>query len=117
MWDELPDDVKQELEDPRFEGRTHGIRGTYAYAKDGGKGCRGPLCRKSERDRGHERYDRKRRKAGFKPARVGLQDDEVRARDELLAEIQLWHTGQVYLARLNRLVQPDLTPEDLEATA
>lgn len=119
MWDSLPDDVRAELEDPRFSGRTHGIRGTYAKCyKDGGKGCRGPLCRKAERDAGHERYAaRQARRGAVRPARIGLRDEDVRARDEELSRIQLWHEGQIELARLNRLVQPDLTPEDLERTA
>lgn len=119
MWDSLPDDVREELNDPRFEGRVHGIRGTYAKCyRDGGKGCRGPLCRKAERDAGHEKYTRRQAARGATRApRIGLRDDEVRARDEELAKIQLWHAGQMELRRLNRLVQPDLTPEDLEATA
>jgi hypothetical protein len=118
MWDKLPEDVREELTDPRFTGRTHGKRGTYARASDGGKGCRGPLCRKAERDEGHTRYARRQEKKGAeRPARVGLRDDQVRARDEELNTIQLWHEGQRELARLNRLVQPDLTPDDLERTA
>lgn len=114
MWDELPDDVKEELNDPRFSGRTHGKRGTYAKASDGGKGCRGPLCRKAERDEAQIKYAARRARAGHRPARVGLKDDDVRARDEQLAKIQLWHEGQRELARLNRLVQADLTVDDLE---
>lgn len=43
-WSELPDDVVEELLDPRFLNRTHHKKATYA------KGCRGPLCRKEERD-------------------------------------------------------------------
>lgn len=112
MWDELPDDVREELADPRFSDRTHGIRGTYAKAADGGKGCRGPLCRKAERDEGAEKYARQRARQG-KTARPGLKDEEVRARDEELSRIILWHRGQRELARLNRLVQTD--SDDYEA--
>lgn len=115
MWAELPDDVIAELNDPRFENRTHGVRGTYAKAADGGKGCRGPLCRKAERDEGADKYARRRAKTG-KTARTGLKDEEARARDELLDRIILWHKNQRALSRLNKLVQPDDDSEDeLEA--
>lgn len=106
MWADLPDDVLAELNDERFENRTHGVRGTYARAADGGKGCRGPLCRKAERDSGEAKYARRRAKDG-KSARSGLKDEEARARDELLDRITLWHRGQRELSRLNKLVQPD----------
>lgn len=49
MLDNLPDDVRQELLDPDYWGRKHYSRSTYA------DGCRGPFCRKSERDRGRFR--------------------------------------------------------------
>lgn len=115
MWAELPEDVIAELNDPRFENRTHGIRGTYAKAADGGKGCRGPLCRKAERDEGADKYARRRARDG-KTARSGLKDEEARARDELLDQIILWHRTQREYARLNKLVHPDETEEDeLEA--
>lgn len=39
-----------ELTDERFFNRTHGSRKTYDDH------CRGPLCRKSERDRSRRRY-------------------------------------------------------------
>lgn len=115
MWDELPEDVAEELADPRFTSRTHGTRGTYARASDGGKGCRGPLCKKAERDDAQAKYARRRENEG-KKAEPGKKDDQARARDELLTRIQLWHSGQRYLAKLNRLVQSDDDPEDaLEA--
>lgn len=49
MWDELPEDIKVELSDEKFADRKHHSRATYA------DGCRGPLCRKAERDRGRVR--------------------------------------------------------------
>lgn len=113
MWDELPDDVRTELLDPRFTSRTHGNRGTYARASDGGKGCRGPLCKKAERDDAEAKYKRRRQAQG-KPYAVGEKNPEARARDELLTRIQLWHAGQIYLSKLNRLVQPDDDPEESE---
>lgn len=106
--DNLPEDVIAELEDERFNTRTHGKRATA------GVGCNGPLCRKAERDAAHEKYSRKRQRAGKPPARVGLRDEKARERDELLEGIQLWHERVRELAKLNRLVQPDLTPEELE---
>lgn len=110
MLDELPEDVLEELNDPRFLNRTHGTRGTYAKASDGGKGCRGPLCRKSERDEGHAKYARKRARDG-KDARVGLLDEEARARDELLTRIIAWHRGVRVVVR-SSMYQPDTDPED-----
>jgi hypothetical protein len=113
MWAELPDDVLAELEDPNFENRTHGIRGTYARGNTPGtKGCRGPLCRKAERDDAELKYAARQAKLG-KTTKKGVKNEEARARDELLARIILWHSGQRYLAKLNRLVQPDLEPEDI----
>lgn len=49
MWDELADDVKAELSDEQYSGRSHYSRATYA------KGCRGPLCRLAEKERGRRR--------------------------------------------------------------
>lgn len=115
MWAELPDDVREELEDPRFTSRTHGTRGTYARASDGGKGCRGPLCKKAERDDAQKKYAARRAARGMK-AEEGKKDEKARARDEELSKIQLWHCAQREMARLNRLVQVDVEPEDdLEA--
>lgn len=114
MWASLPDDVREELLDPRFENRTHGTRGTYAKAADKGKGCRGPLCRKAERDQGANKYARRQARQG-KVARTGLKDDKVRERDDLLALIADWHYRQRHLAKLNRLVMADDEPDDLEA--
>ena len=51
MWDEMPEDVRAELSDPRFISRKHYARATYAL------GCRGPLCQKAERDRGRVRNE------------------------------------------------------------
>lgn len=91
MWDSLPTDVYIELTDSRFANRTHGTRGTYAKGPTpGSKGCRGPLCRKAERDEGHSKYSRRQARLG-KVARPGLKDDEARARDQLLADITAWH--------------------------
>jgi hypothetical protein len=116
MWAELPSDVLEELSDPEFENRTHGVRGTYARGRlPGSKGCRGPLCRKAERDEADRKYKARQAKVG-KVAKSGLKNETARARDELLTKIILWHAGERELARLNRLVQPD-DDEILEETA
>lgn len=49
MWDDLADDVRDELSDEAYSGRSHYSRATYA------KGCRGPLCRLAEKERGRRR--------------------------------------------------------------
>jgi hypothetical protein len=112
MWDELPDDVRTELEDSRFASRTHGTRGTYAKASDGGKGCRGPLCKKAERDDAEKKYAQRQANRGKKVV-PGSKNEDARARDELLTKIQNWHSGQRYLTRLNKLVQSDTEEEEV----
>ncbi len=47
---ELARQVAVELADEKYFGQKHYDRNTYA------NGCHGPLCRKAERDRAHERY-------------------------------------------------------------
>lgn len=103
MWDRLPDDVLAELTDKEYTGRTHGRRATYA------QGCHGPLCKKSERDLGHEKYTERRARQGKPPARSGLKDDKARERDELLTQIQAWHDLMREYTRLNKLVRSDNT--------
>lgn len=49
MLIDLPDDVREELEDERFKTRKHYSRSTYALD------CHGPFCRKAESDRGRLR--------------------------------------------------------------
>lgn len=87
MWDELPQDVYDELKDPRFETRQHHSRST---SRDG---CRGPLCKKAERE-----YKAKRdARLALAEGRTikSLPPDKRRpgdtARDELLNEIFAWH--------------------------
>lgn len=41
----LADEIIAELSDPKFITRTHGSRGTH------NDGCKGPMCRKANRDR------------------------------------------------------------------
>jgi hypothetical protein len=83
LWNKLPEDVKRELEDERFSGRTHHKKATYA------KGCRGPLCRKAERDEAREDTRKAAVAAGreYKPA----PPTPEQARDLELARIAVWH--------------------------
>lgn len=87
MWSELEEvenaDILFELHDPEYQGRSHATRSTYA------KGCRGPLCRKSERDRGRERHASRQAEKGKKVTR--LPATEAQARDEFLNQVIAWH--------------------------
>jgi hypothetical protein len=84
VWHELPMDVMRELIDPKYEGVCHGKRTTS------NAGCRGPLCRKAERDNKREQrqaYDRahgiERKEYKRSPERIKL--------DEELNRIMAWH--------------------------
>ena len=86
-------DVVDELEDPRYGGRSHGSRATYAIK------CRGPLCNKVERDRQRRRNQAKARKAG-RPYQASIH--RVYDRDDLLAAITAWHKREMALNRVER---------------
>lgn len=83
MWDELPDDVREELTDPNYESRQHYSRATYA------KGCHGPLCRLAETHRGRRRNETRAKEAGreYRPALDQRETD----REAELAPIIAWH--------------------------
>lgn len=70
---DLPEDVLEELSDPRFSHRKHYSRSTYALK------CHGPLCRKAERDRGRGRWFDKQAAKGIevqpRPGARFLEDD------------------------------------------
>lgn len=57
--------------------RLHYSKGTYA------DGCRGPMCRKAERDETKARQERKERKSG-RPYKPQVDDPETCLRDDLL---------------------------------
>jgi hypothetical protein len=79
MLTNLPDDVRQELEDLKFLTRKHYSRSTYAL------GCRGPFCRKAEKDRG-----RKRNKSrALDNGKVYVPNNKIRSdeRDGILQEL------------------------------
>lgn len=59
-----------ELTDERFSTRTHHRRKLYD------DGCKGPLCRKAERDRSRQRY-RRGNPGGNRNRRRSLLDDAV----------------------------------------
>lgn len=55
MLYDIEGEIHQELDDARFATKTHGRRSTYMA------GCRGPLCRKSERDAKNDAYRRSKK--------------------------------------------------------
>lgn len=78
-------DIRAELSDPKYKKYTHGTRSTYA------RDCRGPLCRKSERDRSARRHEIIQASRGRKVRRYAPQAE--RERDEFLTWIIGWHRG------------------------
>lgn len=85
MWDDLADDVLAELKDPDFIGRTHYKKATYAV------GCRGPLCRKLERDEARADTEKAAREAGrdYTPRITPAQE-----RDPELDTVIEWHLNE-----------------------
>jgi hypothetical protein len=79
--DNLPADVRAELEDEEYATRKHYSRATYAL------GCHGPLCRKKERDRGRDRNEVRAKNAG----REYRPNQEVRLDNPTLDEIVDWY--------------------------
>lgn len=97
---EIPQDVIIELCDLEFGTRTHGTRACYA------KGCRGPLCRKAERDRQAVRRKLAAEAAGREYSPYGPHP--IRDRDELLERVLVWHRESRGLAE---------EEDEMEATA
>lgn len=63
--------IVDELCDETYPNRIHHSRATYAL------GCRGPLCRKSERDRGSRRFkERHPESRSYNPS-TARQDDAM----------------------------------------
>ena len=71
--EELIVEVLAEIEEVKYLTLSHGKRSTYSA------GCRGPLCRKAERDRG---LPRMREVKGIE--REGIPDTPARRHDALL---------------------------------
>lgn len=78
---DIPEDVREELEDPRFLTRQHYSRATYAV------GCHGTLCRLAETHRGRER-NKERALAEGRNYRPRKRETD---REEELAPIIAWH--------------------------
>ena len=78
-------DIKEELLNPKFASREHYSRATYAA------GCRGPLCRKSEKDRGRKRNAKKAARAGREYKSLVNEDLELNVRDYILDIVIYWH--------------------------
>lgn len=98
MWAELPDDVFRELLDPAYQTRTHGKKATSA------KGCKGPLCRKAERD---EKFAQRHARAQAEGVEIKVykkSPEKIRL-DEELNRILAWH----WLVRS----EPENTDEEL----
>lgn len=85
--EDLPKDVRDELEDERFGTRSHYSRATYAL------GCHGPLCRARERDRGRGRNELRAKSKGreYRPNEDTRIED-----DELLEKIIRWHRPELF---------------------
>lgn len=81
MRDNLPADVRAELEDAEYATRKHHSRATYAL------GCHGPLCRKAERDRGRGRTERRAKDSG----REYIPNHDIRLDDPELDGIVEWY--------------------------
>lgn len=84
MWAELPMDVFRELIDPKYETMTHGKR----HAAN--SGCRGPLCRKAERDDKREQREAHDRAHGIERKRYKRSPEKI-ALDAELNRIMAWH--------------------------
>jgi hypothetical protein len=83
MSDDLPNQVMDEILDARFDEMTHGTKSTSAA------GCKGPLCRKAERDACARRYR----------ARAGKEVKRYRPRqgaypEEWLQDLIDWHRAE-----------------------
>lgn len=98
-------DIREELNDRKFKSRTHGARSTYA------QGCRGPLCKKAERDRARRKHEIKMLAQGKSVS--PLPPRKGRDRDEFLQWILGWHRGSRRSNPANRFrnnIKPDFDP-------
>jgi hypothetical protein len=88
-WPEM-EDIRAELDDPRFLTRSHGSRSTYALK------CHGTLCKYAERVRGRKRTEQKAVNEGRRVQLRGRMYD----RDALIEAIIVWHKKEMALRRL-----------------
>ena len=95
MLTDIPDDLRIELEKPEnadiflelndreYIHRQHYSRATYA------DGCRGPMCKKAERDRGRRRQEQRAERAGR--TYIPVPQHRKMDREELLNAVFEWH--------------------------
>lgn len=80
---EIPVEVLEEINDPGYLNRVHGRPATY------NAGCRGPLCRKMNRDRARQVYEKSQIQSGKEVKSYGPRADLV---EEIVLEIaQNWY--------------------------
>jgi hypothetical protein len=82
MSPDIGSEVMDELLDPKFDTLTHGKKYTFT------KGCRGPLCKKAERDVCAARYRRRKGNA------AGPYKPRYDRPDEWLQEMMEWHWSE-----------------------
>jgi hypothetical protein len=93
LRDQIRAEVLEELSGP-FGNRTHYSKSTYSA------GCRGPMCRKAERDKTKERQEKVYRKSGL-PYRPQRDTEENCMRDDILNQMIYVHR-----AERNRPIMP-----------
>jgi hypothetical protein len=83
MSDNIAQEVMDEILDPEFDEMTHGNKHSYSA------GCRGPLCRKAERDACARRYRARadREVKDYAPRRKAYPE-------EWLQEMIDWHRAE-----------------------
>lgn len=86
MLGDLGAQVMDELMDDEFDTFTHGIKSTYT------NGCRGPLCRKAERDTCAKRYRERMGRLG-RPVRE-YAPRETAYPEEWLQSVIDWHRAE-----------------------
>ena len=91
----IPDDVEAELNDPAYAGKMHFCASTYR------DGCRGPLCRMMNRDRGRQNVMRKAKARGdtYTPCLKLREYLEPINRDEVLYRIAMLQRDQILAER------------------
>lgn len=96
MWSKkllkCDEDIFEELTDPDYKGLMHYSRATYAL------GCRGPMCRRKERDRALQRNERRIVAQGRPYVRRADEGDRPK---EILALAEWW--GDLSVTQRKRL--------------
>lgn len=71
LVEQLYREVQAELEDTDYKSRRHGVKATYSA------GCRGPLCRKGNRDAVREKYRAAQEEAGVEVSPMKPRDERI----------------------------------------